>query len=483
MPIFDWIGKKDVVNHHKDVPFRFLKKTNSKSVGDSKNLLIEGDNLEALKSLLPNYKGKVKCIYIDPPYNTGNEKWVYNDNVNSPKIKKWLGKVVDADDLSKHDKWLCMLYPRLALLHELLADDGVIFISIDHNEEHHLRLVMNEIFGEKNYRNTFVVSRVKKNIKERETVPALNFGYNLVMFYSKSNSGTIIPPTRIQKKPVRWHGFDAPDIRSNMDYELFGQRPPEGRHWMYSKERAEKMIRAGKLRPKKNSGKPEYELPKSNKTLVDTNWTDIVESSSKYNFPNGEKNVKLVKRVIGMVPDKNAIVLDSFAGSGTTAHAVIQLNQKDNGNRKFILVEMETEIAKNISAKRISGVTKALSDNDATKAGFTYCTLGNELFDKDGQISCNCTFEQLAHYVFFGETRKPLDRKKSHGIFLGESDGVGVYLIFGKPGQNVLDFATVKSLPKDTRKVIYADSCSVSEDKLQQWNVAFKQIPYEVDVF
>ena len=131
MPIFDWIGKKDVVNHHKDVPFRFLKKTNSKSVGDSKNLLIEGDNLEALKSLLPNYKGKVKCIYIDPPYNTGNEKWVYNDNVNSPKIKKWLGKVVDADDLSKHDKWLCMLYPRLALLHELLADDGVALVDFD----------------------------------------------------------------------------------------------------------------------------------------------------------------------------------------------------------------------------------------------------------------------------------------------------------------------------------------------------------------
>ena len=152
MPVLNWIGKNAVVNHHKDVPFRFLKR-NSKSMGDSENLLIEGDNLEALKSLLPYYKGKIKCIYIDPPYNTGNENWVYNDNVNSPKIKKWLGKVVgsEGDDLSRHDKWLCMMYPRLKLLRELLRDDGVIFVSIDDNEQHNLRLIMDDVFDESNF--------------------------------------------------------------------------------------------------------------------------------------------------------------------------------------------------------------------------------------------------------------------------------------------------------------------------------------------
>ena len=167
MPVLNWIGKNAVVNHHKDVPFRFLKRNDSKSMGDSENLLIEGDNLEALKSLLPYYKGKIKCIYIDPPYNTGNENWVYNDNVNSPKIKKWLGKVVgsEGDDLSRHDKWLCMMYPRLKLLRELLRDDGVIFVSIDDNEQHNLRLIMDDVFDESNFiseliNTTYGISRI-----------------------------------------------------------------------------------------------------------------------------------------------------------------------------------------------------------------------------------------------------------------------------------------------------------------------------------
>ena len=129
MPILNWIGKDAVVNHDKDVPFRLLKKNKSKSVGDSENLIIEGDNLEALKALLPHYQNKIKCIFIDPPYNTGNENWVYNDNVDSPKIKKWLGKVVggEDEDLSRHDKWLCMMYPRLKLLRKLLRNDGLLF--------------------------------------------------------------------------------------------------------------------------------------------------------------------------------------------------------------------------------------------------------------------------------------------------------------------------------------------------------------------
>ncbi len=139
MPTLDWIGKKAVVEHHKEVPFHLLKCNESLSVGDlgSGNLLVQGDNLLALKALLPYYAGQVKCIYIDPPYNTGNENWIYNDNVNSPEIRKWLGKIVggEGEDLSRHDKWLCMMYPRLDLLKEFLSEDGAIFVSIDYNEE------------------------------------------------------------------------------------------------------------------------------------------------------------------------------------------------------------------------------------------------------------------------------------------------------------------------------------------------------------
>ena len=156
MPTLEWIGKSKVINHHQDVPFRVLERKysfdeNGQTDADngSENMIIRGDNLEALKALLPRYEGRVKCIYIDPPYNTGNEGWVYNDNVNAPKIKKWLGEVVgkEGEDLTRHDKWLCMMYPRLKLLQKLLADDGVIFISIDDTEYANLKLICDEIFG------------------------------------------------------------------------------------------------------------------------------------------------------------------------------------------------------------------------------------------------------------------------------------------------------------------------------------------------
>ena len=158
MPTLDWIGKDKVINHHMDVPYRVLDKQYTYGGDKSENIIIHGDNLEALKSLLPKYERKVKCIYIDPPYNTGNEGWVYNDNVNDPKIKKWLGEVVgkEGEDLSRHDKWLCMMYPRLKLLQKLLREDGAIFISIDDIEEANLKLICGEIFGANNHLATFV---------------------------------------------------------------------------------------------------------------------------------------------------------------------------------------------------------------------------------------------------------------------------------------------------------------------------------------
>jgi len=167
MPVLDWLGKNAVINHHNEVPYRLVHCNGSLSSGDkdSGNLLVQGDNLVALKALLPHYAGQVKCIYIDPPYNTGNEGWVYNDNVNSDTIRKWLGKVVgkEAEDLSRHDKWLCMMYPRLKLLKEFLRDDGVIFVSIDDNEQANLKLLMDEVFGDKNFVAHIVWAAGRKN--------------------------------------------------------------------------------------------------------------------------------------------------------------------------------------------------------------------------------------------------------------------------------------------------------------------------------
>ena len=161
MPTLDFKGKQHIYAHHLSVPYRQLIPDESKSVSsgsDSGNLIIHGDNLHALKALLPTYAGRVKCIYIDPPYNTGNEGWIYNDKVNSPLMRQWLADnaEVDGEDLERHDKWLCMMWPRLQLLRELLSEDGAIFVSIDDNEQHHLRKIMDEIFGETNFIANFV---------------------------------------------------------------------------------------------------------------------------------------------------------------------------------------------------------------------------------------------------------------------------------------------------------------------------------------
>ncbi len=197
MPTLNWIGKEKVVNHHLDVPYLTLDRQysydeNGRHENDngSENMIIHGDNLTALKSLLPRYEGRIKCIYIDPPYNTGNEKWVYNDNVNSPVIKRWIGEVVGAEgeDLSRHDKWLCMMYPRLKLLHKLLADDGAIFISIDDNEQANLKLICDEIFGKQNFVAN-IIWKKKTNGNNMGNIPAV---HDFVIVYCK-NMSTLSP--------------------------------------------------------------------------------------------------------------------------------------------------------------------------------------------------------------------------------------------------------------------------------------------------
>ncbi len=190
MPTLNWIGKDAVINHHKEVPFRLLKCLSDLSVGDpdSGNLLVQGDNLEALKALLPYYAGQVKCIYIDPPYNTGNEGWVYNDNVNSPEMREWLGKVVggEAEDLSRHDKWLSMMYPRLSLLRQFLSDDGVIFISIDDMEVNNLRLVMDEIYSVSNWICTLVWKR--RQTPDSRNLNGVSADHEYVICYGKTSN-------------------------------------------------------------------------------------------------------------------------------------------------------------------------------------------------------------------------------------------------------------------------------------------------------
>ena len=399
MPVLNWIGKNAVVNHHKDVPFRFLKRNDSKSMGDSENLLIEGDNLEALKSLLPYYKGKIKCIYIDPPYNTGNENWAYNDNVNSPKIKKWLGKVVgsEGDDLSRHDKWLCMMYPRLKLLRELLRDDGVIFVSIDDNEQHNLRLIMDDVFDESNFISELIWK--KKYTGGKHANHFVDFHeYVIVYGKNKENIGNfLVARTNKEKEKFvgkdknfdRWGKYYHRPFKSNLEERktlVYPIKLPNGKEiitqWIAGKERFEewrnndkilfKQLKTGEFNVyvkyyEKEKGDNGVMMPSIIEGIYNNDAASEIKNifdidsvrESKKLFAN-PKPLELINKLIKASTKKEDIILDSFAGSGTTGHAILSLNKEDRGNRKFILIELEPKIAKNITSKRLSTAIKSI---------------------------------------------------------------------------------------------------------------------------
>ena len=514
MPTLNWIGKEAVVNHDKEVPFRLLKKVKSASVGNSQNLIIHGDNLEALKALMPFYTGKVKCIYIDPPYNTGNEGWIYNDKVNSPKIKKWLGKVVgrDSEDLCRHDKWLCMMYPRLKLLRDLLSDDGSIFVSIDDNEHCNLKQVLDEIFSEEN----FVANIIwQKKYTQSNDAKYFSATHDFIVCYAKDKKNTDFNINLIARTEEQDARYKNPDndprgpwmtqplhAKSGTDtgYEFTFEngvkwRPPAGTFPRYSVQTLKGADKEGTIW----FGKKGDAVPRLKKYLNEmkqgvipiTIWlydevgsNDEAKKDYKNIFPeNGfatPKPVRLLKRIIQLSSNSNDLILDSFAGSGTTGHAVLDLNKKDGGNRKFILVEMEDDVAKNITAERI----KRASEKYGYKDGFEYCELSKPLFDEEGQIEDTCDFEQFATYIYFTETQTNIDPAKVSANYIGEYAEIEYYLIYKEKGENVLSKSFLKKLKKnDSKKVVYADKCLLDETTLDKYNVVFKQIPYEVKIY
>jgi DNA modification methylase len=417
MPTLDWIGKQAVVGHHRRVPYRLLHCDRDRSAGDpdAGNLLVQGDNLEALKALLPYYAGQVKCIYIDPPYNTGNEGWVYNDNVNSPEIRRWLGEVVggEAEDLSRHDKWLCMVYPRLAMLKQFLRDDGVIFVSIDDNEVEHLGLVMDEIFGRTNRVGTIIWKNATDNNPTR-IVPE----HEYVLCYARNLAATAAV-WKAQTLDVKQRLIDIGDeliSRHGDDIELqsaYTKWFQANKVHLWPFDRYKFIDRGGVFTGSQsvhNPGKEGYRYdvphpetgkpcrqpmmgyrypPESMKRLLDekriifgededkiieikvyvrdyqaklssvfdldgrkgTNEIKELfpESKRPFNFP---KPTGLIEELLAFTTSGDDLILDSFAGSGTTGQAVLQLNAADSGRRRFVLVEVDEDIGTKITAER-----------------------------------------------------------------------------------------------------------------------------------
>ncbi|HLB74686.1 MAG TPA: site-specific DNA-methyltransferase [Sedimentisphaerales bacterium] len=535
MPTLDWIGKKAVVNHHRQVPYHLLRCDNSLSCGDpdSGNLLIEGDNLLALKAVLPYYAGQVKCIYIDPPYNTGNEKWVYNDNVNSPEMRKWLGKVVgaEAEDLSRHDKWLCMMYPRLMLLRDFLREDGAIFISIDDSEVHNLRLVANEVFGARNFLCTFVWEKKHTRANDARFV---SDNHDFILLYAKSVDNLIL--NRLPRTEQANERYSNPDNDPRGDwisqplqvktpseayiYEIStpsGRRisPPTGRSWAFGVDRYKELVRENRIYFGPNGSN----VPRMKKFLSEvgdlipvTIWPrkevgDNQEAKDELkniltglrtSFDN-PKPTRLLKRIIQLAADRECLIVDSFAGSGTTGHAVLDLNKQDAGDRRFILVEMEQDVCRNVAAQRLTRVIQGYEKVNGEKAlkveglggGFRYCRLDKALFDETGNISSEVKFGDLAAHIFFTETGMPIPKRANgRSPFLGIAKGTAYYLLYNgilgdkrADGGNVLTSKVLARLAgHNGPKVVFGEGCRVGRARLKREGVTFKQIPYEIKV-
>lgn len=505
MATLNWIGKEAVANHDKEVPFKLLKKIKSASVGEhSQNLIVHGDNLEALKSLMPHYIGKINCIFIDPPYNTGNEGWVYNDKVNSPKIQQWLNKVIKADDLTRHDKWLCMMYPRIKLLYDLLAEDGVIFVAIDDNEHCNLRTMMDEVFSERNFITTFIWK--KKSTSTNVAGAQVSSLTDFIVCYGKSEKSKILQ--RVRSKDSREHPYKDEEgsyrltiiekknageyRRDSMQFEILGVKPRSGKRWQIGQETAMALMEKGRFVNDKGVIKlkiydfEEKDTFSAQPNLLDSHGTtdsaaraltDLFGAQEVFNNP---KPVELVSHLISISSGNNAIVLDSFAGSGTTGHAVLDLNKEDSGKRQFILVELEDKVAKSTTAERIKRAIKKYDYKD----GFEYCELDKPLFDQDGQIEESCDFKQFATYIYFTETQTNINAKEISGNYIGEAGETEYYLLYKGKLKNDLDKSALKII-KDTgkKKVIYADRCLLDADELALYSITFKQIPYEVKVY
>ena len=580
MPTLEWIGKSKVINHHQEVPFRVLERKYSfdengqhNEDNGSENMIIRGDNLEALKALLPRYEGRVKCIYIDPPYNTGNEGWVYNDNVNDPKIKKWLGEVVgkEGEDLTRHDKWLCMMYPRLKMLQKLLADDGVIFISIDDTEYANLKLICDEIFGS----NCFV-----SNISWQRTYSTRNDSKGIVnevehlVVYSKQPdwSPNKLPRTAemdsIYKNPdsddMPWASDNpfAPGASTHQGMVYAIQHPftgkllypTNGRCWTFEQTQMLEFMRgwgnyelrelddsheratvcgvkddevrqgvkaiilsepievaAAKAREIYNRGKwPKFyftknglggirrktylenvggKLPTNFWAFTETGHTDeakkemlaIFDGKATFDTPKPHRLIEFVLKVAG---NENALVLDSFAGSGTTAHAVLNMNKADGGHRKFILVEM-MDYADSITAERVKRVIRGYGEGknavEGTGGNFSFYDLGEPLLHGD-VLNENVGVEKIREYVYFTDTKASLpESHPDEPYFMGVHIGSAYYFYYEKQAVTTLNREFLHTVKTEADAyVIYADLCTLSEAELEKYHITFKKIPRDI---
>jgi adenine-specific DNA-methyltransferase len=579
MATIQFKGKEIVRNHHLSVPYHELvpdeKKSLTKKVSLNDNLIIHGDNLLALKALLATYVGRINCVFIDPPYNLGEEGWVYNDNVNSPMMKEWLGIIVGKDDLARHDKWLCMMMPRLKMLRELLSEDGAIFMTLDDTEIHRCKLLMDDIFGEDNFVSN-IVWQARKSVQNDTDI---SLSHNHILVYAKnrrqeerrlkkSNSNTwhslagfVFNPLELDESkfsnpdndprgPWKVTPLDAPGIRKNLSYKIINPNtkeeysPPNGRHWGTEEDKFLALLKDKRiLFGKTGKSGPQVKIfwqEKQEYGEVETTWwgdgatESYLEEGIDYESAvdlanygtttkgsqllqaifggekifNNPKPIELIMHILRIASKKDAIILDSFAGSGTTGHAVLALNKEDGGNRKFILIQIPEEIKKenpafkmgfrevvDITAERLRRVIKGVKgarDEDLQKGlggSFSYYELGKPI-DSERILKGKDlpTFAEMARYIFYIATGEEFSEKTANektGL-IGESKEYQVYLLY-KPDMEYLKSTALtleraEAIGKFTgkKRLVFAPAKYLDREHLERLHIDFAQLPFEI---
>lgn len=383
-------GKESIRHYHKSVPVQNVIPDPEKGIGDADlngNLIIQGDNLVALKALESSYRGKVDCIFIDPPYNTGKEHWCYNDDVNSPVIQKWLkDNNIETDDMDRHDKWCVMMWPRLSLLRELLSENGSLWMTLDEHECHRAKLLLDDIFGEEN----FIGEIIRKTKSTTNNVRVgLNIQHEVCMIYAKDRKSF-----SLKGEDKDFSGYTNPDndpkgpwahspiTVGEGDLRFPITNPHTGSTFnlkhgclRFTEKRFHEHIASGRIVWKKHHKEGDKGFifkkhlcdVKRDNSLVDSLFgadnqylngvgTREIISIFGQKVMDYPKPLQFVQKIIEYATGKDALILDSFAGSGTTAHATLAANKKDGGNRRFIVIEMEEHIADAITAERIRKV-------------------------------------------------------------------------------------------------------------------------------
>lgn len=473
MPTLDWEGKAQAVDAAKKIPHRLIDFDSARGCGDSDNLIVHGDNLPVLKSLLPFYRRAVKCIYIDPPYNTHSAFEHYDDNF-------------------EHSEWLSMMYPRLELLRDFLSDDGAIFISINFRDEyHHLRCICDEIFGVKNYVGTLTWESVTQPTNSGRARFGLQIKTEPILCYRNNADENIFELTPVPSTKTyphrgkfgacRFEVIEKSDAgtfsRPTMKFKILGQYPREGKRWQIGEATARQLEAAGRVEivdgivkravyPEDEAGnvsyKPFWSHLRADEFGTAQSGKEILNSIM--GEPIGFDTVKppaLIEELIRHL-DKNSLVLDAFAGSGTTAHAVLNLNASDGGNRKFILIESQ-DYCDTITAERVRRVG----------GSFRFGELGAPLFDATGGLNRAVSFRQLAAYIWFKFTGQALGAT-GEAPLLGIHEGTAYYLLRDTLTKNFL-----AGLPEG-RKIIFAEASRVSAETLKAQKIIFKQIPSEI---